>query len=58
MAEKYEPNRLWPFVYDHDDQHWHVDWWDVSKVFINVALLAAGIFILGFLFYTGLVVVD
>ena len=49
---------MWPFVYDHDEQHWYVDWNDVGKFLIGVALIAASIFVLGVLFYTGLVAFD
>ena len=56
--KKYEPDRLWPFVYDHDEQFWFVDWMDVGKFLIGVVLITASILVVGVLFYTGLMVID
>ena len=53
-----EPDSLWPFIYDHETQYWHVDWDDVIKFSIGCALVTGGIFVIGVLFYVGLVVVD
>ncbi len=49
------PLRQWPFIYDGDTQHWHLDWSKLVGFLIGCALIAAAIFVIGLLFYTGLV---